>query len=162
MTAPVANERILIEYDVISYLHDSEHLPAAEFDPLEFLAALPVHIPDKWEQLVHYYGHFSSRARGARKKKSAPTPPPIPPLPDPDEQHAASKSWAALIKRIYECDPLLCPRCGERMKIVAFLHDPAEIKKIMESLGLPHFRAPPKIMAAGSAEPSLLPLDDAA
>ena len=109
--------------DTISYLHDSEHLPAAEFDPLEFLAALSVHIPDKLEQLVHYYGHFSSRARGARKKKSAPTPPPILPLPDPDEQHAASISWAALIK---------------------------------ESLGLPHFRAPPKILNGSSTSRHLI------
>jgi hypothetical protein len=31
------------------------------------------------------------------------------------------------------------------MRIVAFIHDPVEIKKIMESQGIPDFTAPPPI-----------------
>ena len=30
-----------------------------------------------------------------------------------------------LIKRIYEIDPLACPRCGGPMKVVAFIEPPA-------------------------------------
>lgn len=29
------------------------------------------------------------------------------------------KSWAALIRLVYEADPLLCPKCGTQMKIVS-------------------------------------------
>ena len=29
-----------------------------------------------------------------------------------------------LLVRIYECLPLLCPRCGEPMRIIAFVLDP--------------------------------------
>jgi len=56
-----------------------------------------------------------------------------------------SSWWAACIKRIYEIDPLECPRCGGTMRIVAFVQNPVEIKKIMESLGLPDFTVPPRL-----------------
>ena len=29
-----------------------------------------------------------------------------------------------LIKRVYEVDPLSCPRCGTEMKVVAFIDPP--------------------------------------
>jgi hypothetical protein len=28
------------------------------------------------------------------------------------------KTWAMLIKRVYEIDPMACPRCGTEMKVV--------------------------------------------
>jgi hypothetical protein len=31
------------------------------------------------------------------------------------------KSWAALIKLIYEADPLLCPKCRQPMLVIAFI-----------------------------------------
>ena len=65
----VASSKIEITDDIITYCHDSGHLPTAEFDALEFLAALSVHIPNKWEQLTRHYGFYSTRIRGERKKK---------------------------------------------------------------------------------------------
>ena len=56
--------------------------------------------------------------------------------------------WAALIKRVYEVDPLLCPKCGGSMKIVAFIEkrDQADvIERILKHCGLwdrPASRAP--------------------
>jgi len=32
-----------------------------------------------------------------------------------------SKSWSQLIKKVYEVDPLRCPRCGGEMKIISFI-----------------------------------------
>ena len=29
----------------------------------------------------------------------------------------ASQTWAMLIKRVYEIDPLECPKCGGEMKV---------------------------------------------
>ncbi len=43
------------------------------------------------------------------------------------EEAAASRSsqtWAMLIKRVYEVDPLSCPQCGGQMKVVAFIEPP--------------------------------------
>jgi len=34
-----------------------------------------------------------------------------------------SKGWAEMIRKVYEVDPMICPRCGGRMKVVAFLTD---------------------------------------
>jgi len=33
----------------------------------------------------------------------------------------ARQRWAALIKQVYEVDPLLCPKCGGTMKILSFI-----------------------------------------
>jgi hypothetical protein len=35
----------------------------------EFIATITQHIPDKSFQLVRYYGWYSNRSRGGRKKK---------------------------------------------------------------------------------------------
>ncbi|HJZ12570.1 MAG TPA: hypothetical protein VJ521_10490 [Acidobacteriota bacterium] len=44
------------------------------------------------------------------------------------------KSWAALIRLIYEADPLLCPKCRTQMKIVSIIKDGAVIDKILAHL----------------------------
>ena len=44
------------------------------------------------------------------------------------------KSWAALIKLIYEADPLLCPKCHTQMKIISVIKDGAVIDKILHHL----------------------------
>ena len=42
-------------------------------------------------------------------------------------------AWAALIRRVYETDPLTCPRCGAKMKVVSFIetHQGEVIDKIL-------------------------------
>jgi hypothetical protein len=41
------------------------------------------------------------------------------------DTRAMRRSWARLIKRIQEVDPLVCPSCGGEMKVIAFItgHD---------------------------------------
>jgi hypothetical protein len=69
----------------------------------------------------------------------------------------AKAKWAALVKKVYEVDPLLCPKCGGRMKIIAFIErkDQADvIKRILRHCGLwkdPPARAPPSVATAGWA-----------
>jgi len=41
-----------------------------------------------------------------------------------------------MIRKVYEVDPLVCPRCGGRMKVVAFLTEYAVVDRIMEHLKL--------------------------
>jgi len=38
------------------------------FDALDWLAQLTVHIPNRGEQMVRYYGFYSNKSRGLRKK----------------------------------------------------------------------------------------------
>jgi hypothetical protein len=55
-----------------------------------------------------------------------------------------------LIARIYEVFPLLCPICGGQMRIIAFITQSADIRQILDHIGvdseLPHIspaRGPP-------------------
>jgi len=56
--------------------------------------------------------------------------------------------WAALIARIYEVFPLLCPMCGGQMRIIAFITFSADIHKILEHIGV-ETQAPRNALARG-------------
>ena len=61
----------------------------------------------------------------------------------------ARQGWAALIKPVYEADPLRCPQCGAQLKILAFIkrHQTDVIETILPPCGLwdePSARAPRK------------------
>ncbi len=56
------------------------------------------------------------------------------------------RSWAQLIRGIYEVDLLVCREGGAEMKILAFILDPSVIRKILHHLDKkrsPPGRAPP-------------------
>jgi len=40
-----------------------------------------------------------------------------------------SAKWRELIKKVWEADPLLCPRCSKEMRIVALIDQLAVIKR---------------------------------
>ena len=136
---PLSLEKLRIQDDIISYTTTGG--TAHKFDALEFLALLSSHVPRPYESVTRYYGRYSSRARGERMKRESAASPEIPPEP----KRSPSLTWRECFKRIYEIDPLECPWCKGTMRIVSFIQDPHELKRIMDSLGLPEFRAPPKI-----------------
>ena len=95
------------------------------FTPCDFIAAITQHIPDKSFQLVRYYWWYSNKMRGRRAKQadkqtegdavevidvSAHEPRRIP-----------SKKWRELIKKVWEADPLRCPKCSREMRIVSLI-----------------------------------------
>jgi len=41
------------------------------FDPLDFLAEVTQHIPNKGEHQIRYYGWYSNKKRGMQEKKVA-------------------------------------------------------------------------------------------
>jgi len=48
-----------------------------------------------------------------------------------------NRTWAELMQRSFGFDVLACPRCAGRLTLVAFIHNPAVIGRILEHLGLP-------------------------
>ncbi len=56
------------------------------------------------------------------------------------------------MKRVFEFDPLECPRCRGKMRIIAFLTDEHEIIKIADSLRIPRAQAPPPLPRAPQHE----------
>jgi hypothetical protein len=116
------------------------------FDPLDFIAELTQHIPDARRHLTRYFGFYSNKSRGMRAKADADPPRDAEAARSPSASRARRR-WAALIKRVWQVDPLLCPRCGGPMKIVSFIEptQPDVIDKILTHCGLPEEppRAPP-------------------
>ena len=85
---------------------------------------------DGLEAQVRYYGYYSCAARGKRLKQRRPSREEAaaiqPNEPDPPPQTAAlRKRWADLLRRVYEVDPLVCPRCAAPMRVISFITQPA-------------------------------------
>lgn len=104
-------------------------------DPLEFLAEFTQHIPPKGAHLIRYYGWYSNKARGMRKKAAEGDCPLADAVPTTGN---SNRTWAMLIKRVFEVDPLACPLCGGEMKVVEFIEPPQGdvIEKILRHCGL--------------------------
>ena len=120
-----------------------------------------MHIPPKHKHLIRYYGLYSSRTRGKANKDGSLAQFGYKPNAAEDVKHeqspesntemasnkASRQSWARLIQKVYEIDPLICPKCSLKMRIVAVITDPGECKhslevnKILECLKRNH--APP-------------------
>ena len=49
----------------------------------------------------------------------------------------AARSWATMLGRVFEIDPLLCVTCGDEMQPVAAILDDLELDRLLLSLGLP-------------------------
>ncbi|MCG2789925.1 MAG: hypothetical protein L6405_08295 [Actinomycetia bacterium] len=92
-----------------------------KFDSLDFIACLSSHIPNKNEQMLRYLGFYSNVCRGRRKKQGTAESEYV--IEGEEYNKGCSKTWARLIKKIYEVDPLICPKCGGNMRIIAFIED---------------------------------------
>jgi hypothetical protein len=105
------------------------------FLALDWLAQLVSHIPGKGEQMVRYYGYYSNKSRGMRKKAALDEQ--VPFLIDTDiDSKEFRKSWSRLIQKVYSRDPLVCPKCNGKMKVIALIDDVTVIKKILLHLDL--------------------------
>jgi hypothetical protein len=137
---PVALERL--DYDAaqrqVHYRSDKTDGPTAgteTVDPLEFLARLTAHIPDKRQVMTRYYGFYANRVRGARRRRGEPAPGPPPVAePVPLAWREARRRWAELLRQIFEVDPLRCPACGAAMRIVAVITQRAVIDRMLDHL----------------------------
>ncbi len=145
---PVSLKRLVYidgEKAVIYRALKANHRLGANFvamDPLEWLALMADHIPDPGKHRTLFYSYYGNRARGARAKEEE--------LlegakADAPEKPRCSPSWARLIAKVYNADPLTCRKCGGPLQIVAYITDHFTIKTILEHLGLspPEVERPP-------------------
>jgi hypothetical protein len=131
------------------------------------------------------YGYCSNVSWGKRSETEADG---VPCVLEPDKSPKEyRKNWARVIQKIYEVDPLTCPKacrracpepvegCGEIMRIVSLIEDREVIKAILKHLGLwldrskptPKAHAPPTLNRSKSGQAgsvldqfSQLPLND--
>jgi hypothetical protein len=55
------------------------------------------------------------------------------------------KNWARLTQKIYEVDPLSCPKCSGKMKVISLIEEEEVIKKILNHLRLWEIKPRPEL-----------------
>jgi hypothetical protein len=85
---------------------------------------------------VRYAGWYSNRSRGKRRRMCAEPGAVALRVADLHEARRVRSTWARLIHKVYEVDPLECPRCKGPMRVIALIDDKAFIRKILTHLGL--------------------------
>jgi hypothetical protein len=53
---------------------------------------------------------------------------------DSPDARAYRKAWARLLSKVYEIDPMVCPKCGSEMEVIAVIQEPTEIDHIIRHL----------------------------
>ncbi len=156
MLGETGKDRIIYRSDAVHPRHQANF---RVFDPLDFLAEVSAHLPDAHEKTTLFYGWYSNRTRGYRKRHGllgeaeveTPTGEARAPL-------EIRRSWARLLRQVYEVDPLLCALCGGTMKILVVIERPAVARQILAHLGLPtgpaSLRAPPDPPEGLAADPA--------
>jgi hypothetical protein len=118
------------------------------FTPHELIEKLIPLIPRPRSHLVRYHGILGPAAED--REKVVPKSRPVeygsgPTVAEPATREIDPNSmprsnrvpWAVLLKRVFLVDVLECPKCKGRMKILAALTEPASVRRVLESLGLP-------------------------
>jgi hypothetical protein len=95
----------------VSYRSDKSEGPTAgteKLDPLEFLARIVTHIPDKRQVLTRYYGWYANRVRGTRKKLAGEANAAEQPVAFEKREELtlgeSKRRWAELVLRIFGVD----------------------------------------------------------
>jgi len=118
----------------VGYRYDQDRAEQEAMDYLEFIARVTSHIPDKGQVTIRYYGLYANAHRGKVRKASV--SPLVLRMAEQEEKCIPSKGWAEMIRKVYEIDPMICPKCGGLMKVVAFITDYRAVDRIIDHLKL--------------------------
>lgn len=103
------------------------------FEPMDFLAVIAQHIPDKGTQTIRYFGEYSNKSRGMKRHAGHSG---VIVLCSTGPRRVPSKRWRDLIMRVWHVDPLRCPICEQSMRVVAVLRDQQVVEKILRHLNV--------------------------
>ena len=97
-------------------------------DALDWIHAVCQQIPDRGQHLTRYYGAYANRNRSDLSQSALTACFTSCTETTTDKSSTTSTSsranWARLVRKVFEVDPLLCPKCGSGMETVAVLADP--------------------------------------
>jgi len=134
MVRPIlALERLLFleREGQVGYRHGDAGAELERMDYLELIARVTSHIPDKGQVMVRYYAN----AHRGKVRRAGRVPVALGMLEE-ELPRVPTRGWAEMMRKVYEVDPMICPRCGGRMRVVAFLTEYAVIDRIIRHLGL--------------------------
>jgi hypothetical protein len=122
VVSPPISMRRIEQYDgqTVRYWyrdHKTETLQHETLPVLRFIGRMVQHILPKGFQRIRYYGlHGNVRYEKMRQHLTQVIPTDTP--PDPKGYRVAPRSpFAELFRKSFGKDPLLCPRCGDRMEL---------------------------------------------
>jgi hypothetical protein len=96
-------------------------------------------IPPRRSHTTRFHGVLSSahawRSRVVPSPPTAAEPPPTSTPPTP-MLLARRLDWAALLRRVFGDQVTQCPRCGDHLRVLAFITDPVVTGRILDHLGL--------------------------
>jgi hypothetical protein len=115
------------------------------FEPLELLERLTALTPRPRINLLLYYGVLGARSAWRSRLKVPDSAQVEAPLQTRDTSSAVAggarpgrnRLWADQMRRSFGFDVLSCPRCGDRLELIALIEDPRVIRRILTHLGLP-------------------------
>jgi hypothetical protein len=116
------------------YRYGKEAEELERMDYLEFIARVTSHIPEKGQVMIRYFGLYANAHRGKARKSEEGRPELL--ILEEEFPRIPRHGWAAMIRKVYEVDPLLCPKCGGEMKVIAFLTDFDVVDRIINHLKL--------------------------
>ena len=153
---PIANDRLsILPHGRVqlrlkrAYSDGTTHML---FEPLDFIARLVALVPPPRAHQVRFHGVFAPHHRLRERVVPPPVLESLPaksPLPT-SFTTTRRKSFAMLLKKTFDLDLLICPRCGGQSRVLEATTEPKAIQKILAHLGFsteaPRFakaRAPP-------------------
>jgi hypothetical protein len=118
----------------VSYRYGEGAEEVERMDYLEFIARVVSHIPDKGQVTVRDLGLYANAHRGKVRTMEGGEQKLI--LIEQECPRIPRRGWAEMIRKVYEVDPLTCPKCGGIMKVISFLTDYPVVDKIINHLKL--------------------------
>lgn len=118
----------------VTYRYGESPEEVERMDYLEFIARTTSHIPDKGQVTVRYLGLYANAHRGKVRKAQRNKHPFI--IIEEESPRVPRRGWAEMIRKVYEVNPLTCPKCQGEMRIIAFLTDYVVVDRIIHHLKL--------------------------
>ena len=103
-------------------------------DYLKFIARVTSHIPDKGQVMIRYLGLYANAHRGKIRKAEKEGQKLL--IIKEECPRIPRRGWAEIRRKVYEVDPLICPKCQDRMRVIAFITDYPVVDRIINHLKL--------------------------
>lgn len=143
---PIAQERItqgpegLVRIALKKSFSDGTY--AIDLDPLSLLTRLCASVPPPRFHTTRYAGVLASASK--LRSRIIPNVDAMPSGaesniedqgPERRARRCRYRRWAELMMRTFELDVLCCPRCSGRLRLVALMTEPKEIRRYLRALG---------------------------
>ncbi len=145
---PLSNERLSIDGDGL-VVHELKRpfrdgTTQCLFEPLDFVARVAALVARPRAHLMRYHGVFAPNARHRALVLTTLRPRSTRAHDEPKARASrAAMTCMQRLRRVYDIDISVCPRCGGSVKVLAVITEPGVIASILAHCAKREARAPP-------------------